>query len=43
GWRWVDYWKPADEVIYFKRNVYSKALLELEPALERTKCTFNTV
>ena len=43
GWRWIDYWKPADEVIYFKRNVYSKALLELEPALERTKCTFNTV
>jgi putative (di)nucleoside polyphosphate hydrolase len=29
GWRWVDYWSPVREVIYFKRQVYVKALEEL--------------
>jgi len=28
-WRWVDYWQPVREVIYFKRGVYSRALHEL--------------
>jgi putative (di)nucleoside polyphosphate hydrolase len=28
-WRWVDYWQPIREVIYFKRAVYSQALHEL--------------
>jgi putative (di)nucleoside polyphosphate hydrolase len=28
-WRWVDYWQPVKEVIYFKRPVYVKALHEL--------------
>ncbi len=28
-WRWVDYWKPVNEVIYFKRRVYARALYEL--------------
>jgi len=28
-WRWVDYWTPVREVIYFKRRVYSRALHEL--------------
>jgi putative (di)nucleoside polyphosphate hydrolase len=28
-WRWVDYWQPIREVIYFKRAVYTKALHEL--------------
>jgi putative (di)nucleoside polyphosphate hydrolase len=27
--RWVDYWQPVREVIYFKRPVYVKALHEL--------------
>lgn len=27
--RWVDYWKPVEEVIYFKRKVYIRALTEL--------------
>ena len=37
AWRWVDFWTPADEVIFFKRRVYRRALSELEgivPALE---------
>ena len=28
-WRWVDFWRPINEVIYFKRRVYSMALNEL--------------
>ena len=29
--RWVDYWRPVKEVIYFKRQVYVRALNELGP------------
>ncbi len=29
--RWVDYWRPVKEVIYFKRHVYVQALTELGP------------
>jgi len=29
SWRWVDYWSPVREVIYFKRVVYARALEEL--------------
>ena len=32
-WRWVKYWQPVREVIYFKRNVYTRALEELAPLL----------
>lgn len=27
--RWVDFWRPVNEVIYFKRRVYARALYEL--------------
>ncbi len=27
--RWVQYWRPVNEVIYFKRRVYAQALHEL--------------
>ncbi len=30
GWRWVDYWHPLREVVFFKRQVYLRALCELE-------------
>ena len=30
-WRWVRYWQPLREVVYFKRRVYSRALQELAP------------
>jgi putative (di)nucleoside polyphosphate hydrolase len=33
--RWVDYWKPVEEVIYFKRKVYIRALSELARAAFR--------
>lgn len=32
-WRWVEFWKPVTEVIYFKRRVYVRALHELGPCL----------
>ncbi len=32
-WRWVKYWYPINEVIYFKRRVYRRALEELAPIL----------
>jgi putative (di)nucleoside polyphosphate hydrolase len=31
SWRWTSYWEPVREVIYFKRPVYKRALLELAP------------
>lgn len=34
GGRWVDYWEPVKEVIFFKRKVYQRALKELKPLLE---------
>jgi putative (di)nucleoside polyphosphate hydrolase len=30
-WRWVDYWEPVREIIYFKRPVYVQALKQLAP------------
>ena len=32
-WRWVEFWRPVNEVIYFKRRVYARALHELGPLL----------
>ena len=32
-WRWIEYWAPPGEVIFFKRGVYKRALKELEPLL----------
>tara|TARA_Y100001935_G_scaffold184714_1_gene153335 strand:+ start:38846 stop:39346 length:501 start_codon:yes stop_codon:yes gene_type:complete len=29
NWKWVNYWTPLKEVIYFKRDVYQYALEEL--------------
>lgn len=29
GWRWVDYWQPVREVVFFKQCVYRRALDEL--------------
>ena len=29
--RWTSFWDPVKEVIYFKRGVYQRALLELAP------------
>jgi len=31
--RWVQFWRPVNEVIYFKRRVYARALHELGPSV----------
>ncbi|HET7921750.1 MAG TPA: RNA pyrophosphohydrolase [Gammaproteobacteria bacterium] len=33
AWRWVEYWHPLSEVIFFKREVYRSALSEFAPLL----------
>jgi len=30
GFRWIDYWEGADQVVSFKRKVYRRALEELQ-------------
>lgn len=34
-WKWIDYWQPVKEVIYFKKEVYSKALEYFYPLVEK--------
>ena len=34
-WKWVSYWRPSYEVVFFKRQVYQCALRELRPFLRR--------
>jgi putative (di)nucleoside polyphosphate hydrolase len=33
-WRWEEYWRTIDEIVDFKRDVYRRALAELEPLLK---------
>ena len=35
SWRWVNYWEPVEQVIYFKQQVYRQALKELECLLPK--------
>lgn len=42
GWRWVEYWHPSKEVVYFKRKVYKRALRELKPILDKTSNAYKT-
>lgn len=30
-WRWLDYWSPVEQIVDFKRDVYRRALQELQP------------
>lgn len=34
-WKWVDYWRPVNEVISFKREVYREALEFFAPVLDQ--------
>lgn len=40
SWRWVDYFDPQDQVIFFKKQVYIQALKELEPLLKKRRTSF---
>ncbi len=33
-WRWVDFYEPAKNVVFFKREVYRRALAELKPLMK---------
>ena len=33
AWRWIEYWSVLEHIISFKREVYQRALTELEPLL----------
>jgi putative (di)nucleoside polyphosphate hydrolase len=35
-WRWIEFWRPAEEVVEFKQRVYRKALRQFEPILFST-------
>ena len=39
SWRWVDFHEPEEQVIFFKRQVYTQALKELEPLLKKNRRT----
>ena len=41
AWRWNAYWVPVESVIEFKREVYQKALNELERFLDRSHRVHN--
>ena len=41
-WKWVDYWRPVDEVIKFKREVYEDMLKALAPILFNNEHTIPT-
>ena len=32
-WRWVNYWYASEDIVSFKRDVYSSAMRELESCL----------
>lgn len=33
-WSWVDYWRPVETIVAFKRDTYRRALRELKPYLD---------
>lgn len=37
SWRWVDYWYPPKHVIYFKQQIYQRALKELHHLVGRNR------
>lgn len=37
SWRWIDYFEPQDQVIFFKKQVYKQAMKELEPCLKKRR------
>lgn len=34
GWAWVNYQQPSHEVVYFKQDVYRRAMTELAPLID---------
>lgn len=42
SWRWIDYFEPQDHVIFFKKQVYSQALKELEHCLKKKRTPYGS-
>lgn len=42
SWRWIDFHEPEQQVIFFKRQVYTQALKELEPLLKQRRSQFGS-
>jgi putative (di)nucleoside polyphosphate hydrolase len=40
SWRWIDYQEPQEQVIFFKKQVYTQALKELEHFLKKRRQPF---
>lgn len=40
SWRWIDFNEPAEQVIFFKRQVYQQALKELEHLLKHRRSSY---
>lgn len=40
AWCWHDYWVPLEDVIEFKRDVYTQALTELHPLMNKGKLAY---
>ena len=40
SWRWIDFHEPEQQVIFFKRQVYTQALKELEPLLKSRRTPY---
>jgi len=40
-WRWVNYWEPLKQVIYFKREVYSNVLTSFESIIKSKATGFS--
>lgn len=38
-WKWVDYWYPIENVVYFKKRVYRCALQQLNAHLQQLSVT----
>ncbi|KTC88092.1 MULTISPECIES: RNA pyrophosphohydrolase [Legionella] len=41
SWRWIDYHEPPEQVIFFKRQVYTQAMKELEYLLKKRRTPFS--
>ncbi len=41
SWRWIDYHEPQEHVIFFKKQVYTQALKELEHFLKKRRTSLS--
>lgn len=42
SWRWIDYNEPQEQVIFFKKQVYTESLKELESLLKKRHARYGT-